>query len=331
MKKISIVIIYFFIGLLFAFYVWSQDVRTFDCGDVVIQHTYNFTTGTGSFKNPDPEHCVRSGFDTRSIAMIPYFTVAWPAIITRNLITHSSGSSGNIDEPRLRVLPEMTDDGLSLLVIDANDIPDGWYAHNLNENTVFLTKEREQELLSDTGLGAVGGYMLVYALPIEEQPEEWIAGYVDFRDALVLDYRWDFVSGRRHIRVDHHSPGDDARTDYFLAYDRVVIAQLSPLESDRETKKAYLRFLYNAVAPLVDTAYSRDVLRENCKQEIPRELIDDSVRDSENGVVTVYWWDGEIQENQSLSVSYEPETDFEGCSESVKEFLRHLPNPVDKI
>ena len=48
---------------------------------------------------------------------------------------------------------------------------------------------------------------------------------------------------------------------------------LYPLDSDKETKTEYERFLRNTVAPIVGTAYSRDVLRENCARDIPAILL----------------------------------------------------------
>ncbi len=79
-------ILYLSFGFVFAVYAYSQDIRTFKCGDVTIHHTYNFTTGTGSFANPDPERCVRVGFELSSIATIPFFTAfGVPILIARSI------------------------------------------------------------------------------------------------------------------------------------------------------------------------------------------------------------------------------------------------------
>ena len=88
MKKFIIITItlYFSFGFVFALYAYSHDLRTFICGDMLIQHTYDFTMGTGSFKNPDPERCVRRGSELRSIATIPFFTVfGVPILIARSV------------------------------------------------------------------------------------------------------------------------------------------------------------------------------------------------------------------------------------------------------
>jgi len=317
--KVGILLIaYLSIGLVFALYAWSREVRTFECGDVVIQHTYNFTTGTGSFENPDPERCVRRGFDGRSIATIPYFTVAWPIVIGGQMLNNSQ--------------QEVEDSISQKLDISENHIPEGWYqrrGEGFNNLYAVLTRDPNVPW-PQYELGELGDHIIVNMIEIDEEPETWMKEYVQCDDVLVKSCTWDFVNGRRHLRVEHSTPAADARSDYFLNYDRVAYSTLYPLDSDTKTKTAYSRFLYNVVAPLVDTTYSRDVLHENCTQEIPRELIDDSTTDYENKVVTMFWWDGEFQEDQSLSVPYEPEADFEGCSESVKEFLRHLPNPEDK-
>jgi len=110
MKKTFVIIasVYLSIGLLFALYNWSQDIRTFTCGDTVVQHTYNFTTGTGSFRNPDPDRCVRRGFELRSIVTVPYFIIAWPIVIARDADTgdldvETSLFSDRVDIPGLGI------------------------------------------------------------------------------------------------------------------------------------------------------------------------------------------------------------------------------------
>ncbi|PIQ80060.1 MAG: hypothetical protein COV79_02535 [Parcubacteria group bacterium CG11_big_fil_rev_8_21_14_0_20_41_14] len=211
--------------------------------------------------------------------------------------------------------------------ITEDDIPKGWYmrrSQGIDNAYMVLTKDPNIPW-PQSELGEFGEFILVEVHEIGD-PEMWIESRVDCDDvALNRSCAWSFLNGRSHLRVEHETPAADAQTDYFLDYGRVAIAMLYPLDSDTETKTAYARFLYNIVAPIVGTAYSRTVLKENCTQDIPRELIDDSTTDYEAGIVTMYWWDGEVQENKNLTVPYEPETDFAGCSESVKEFLRHLP------
>jgi len=76
MKNILIVtiIMYLSFGFVFALNNYLLDLRTFKCGDI--------TMWTGSFENPDPAQCVRRGLEMRSIAMIPFLTVAGPVILT---------------------------------------------------------------------------------------------------------------------------------------------------------------------------------------------------------------------------------------------------------
>ena len=212
--------------------------------------------------------------------------------------------------------------------ITEDDLPEGWYMRSSQgiDNTYMVLAKDPDIPWPQYELGEFGEFITVEVHEIGD-PKPWIENRVDCNDvALNRSCTRNFLNGRLHLAVEHETPAADAQTDYFLDYGRVAIATLYPLDSDRETKTAYARFLHNIVAPLVDTEYSRDVLRKNCAEEIPRELIDDSTTDYENGVVTMYWWDGELQEDVNLSVLYEPETDFAGCSESVKEFLRHLPN-----
>ena len=312
---------YLSIGLLFALYTWSQDVRTFACGDVVIQHTYNFTTGTGSFKNPDPERCTRTGFEARSIATIPYFTVAWPIVIGGKLINEQR------HEPLVDTETPQTNNTAYSFDITESNAPEGWYLRREegfgDSPTVFFTKDPDVPW-PHYELGELGEYISLNVHEITGDPKQWAENYALCDDVLTYSCIWNFTNGRYHLQVKHNTPAADAQTDYFVDHDRVAISTLYPLESDAETGIVYARFLHNTVAPLVGTSYSRDILQENCAQDIPHELVDDSTFDSENGIVTMFWWDGEAQENKSLTVPYEPETDFGGCSESVKEVLKRI-------
>lgn len=202
----------------------------------------------------------------------------------------------------------------------------GWYPHReSNISILFLRQETVPEIGMTEGY-AYGEQIRVYALPIKTTPEEWVVER-QLETDLANTYEWDFLNGRRHIRVTHPTPAADAQTDYFFGYGHVVVSMFYPvstLKDDSLQRYDYDRFLYNSVAPLVDTAYSRDVLRQNCAQEVPTASIDDSSADPENHIATFHWWDGALQDNRKLDVLYEPETNFVGCSESVKSILEHV-------
>ena len=93
---------------------------------------------------------------------------------------------------------------------------------------------------------------------------------------------------------------------------------------------AFIQFTNKTDIPKQQTNEVQNDLAKNCARDIPREKIDDSLFNSEQKTVTVYWWDNELQNNVSLVLPYEPETDFAGCSESVKEFLRHIRDTVEE-
>ncbi len=69
---------------------------------------------------------------------------------------------------------------------------------------------------------------------------------------------------------------------------------------------------------------NRTRLYENCaKFEIPSHS-DDSGYDSIKKILTVFWRNGTLQQNMSIELPYEPETNFFGCSDSAKEILKNL-------
>jgi len=74
---------------------------------------------------------------------------------------------------------------------------------------------------------------------------------------------------------------------------------------------------------------SKEALRALCGfVEIPKT--DDSSIDQEKVIVKVWFTQYEPFQNRYLVLPYEPEIDFEGCSESAKAYLRHLPTGQDK-
>lgn len=87
-------------------------------------------------------------------------------------------------------------------------------------------------------------------------------------------------------------------------------------------------FSYNNTVALYRNL-PKETLRTLCGfVEMPNT--DDSSIDLEKGIVKVWFTEYDPFQNRFLVLPYEPETDFEGCSESAKEFLRHLPNDPNK-
>ncbi len=204
---------------------------------------------------------------------------------------------------------------------------EGWYAHRESNSNILFT---QQETLPDFGpyipAYGFGEFIQVYSLPVETSPEEWAANQTAPEDVSHKEYKWDYLNGRRHLRVVHATPAQDAQTDYLFGYGHVIIVSFYPyakLQEAPEERTKYVSLLYR-VAALVDPAYSRDTLRANCAQEVPVNSIDDSSVDIENKLVTFYWWDGAAQENKNLTVAYEPENGFTGCSASVQSVLERV-------
>lgn len=87
-------------------------------------------------------------------------------------------------------------------------------------------------------------------------------------------------------------------------------------------------FSYNNTVQLY-LNLSKEALRAICAfVEIPRT--DDSSLDPEKGEVIIWFSEYEPFQNRYFILPFEPETDFKGCSESAKIYLRHLPNDLDK-
>lgn len=69
---------------------------------------------------------------------------------------------------------------------------------------------------------------------------------------------------------------------------------------------------------------ARTELYNNCiGADIPETELD-TITDTENEIAIIRWWDKEKQQSIELKIPYEPEKNFEGCSESTKRVLRHL-------
>lgn len=278
--------------------------------------------------------CVNTLFDT-SFASI--FSLQWFLRITgKAQVVKAEPTSGEVKFYTLFRVPSGIGVGTECLLAapltatPVSPLPDmtfdGWYMHRESNISILFTR---QEVLPDIGMTeefAYGEQIHINNLPIEMTPEEWVADR-QLETDLANKYQWDFVNGRRHLRVTHPTPAQDAQTDYFFGYNHVIISifyPVSTLNLNPQQRTDYEVFLYNSIAPLVDTVYSRDVLHQNCGQNVPTASIDDTLADTENGIVTLRWWDGTSQENKVLEVVYEPKTGFAGCSESVKSILEHV-------
>ncbi|MCI0553277.1 MAG: hypothetical protein L0287_20200, partial [Anaerolineae bacterium] len=87
-------------------------------------------------------------------------------------------------------------------------------------------------------------------------------------------------------------------------------------------------FSYTNTLPLYNKPMRHDLQTLCGYVEMPPT--DDSSISPEEKIVRVHFDEYEpVDQGKYLLLPYEPETDFEGCSESAKEFLRHLPNPYD--
>lgn len=102
-KKLIIALIaYLTIGVVFALSEWLPDVREFTCesdGSTPFASYYISTQGlvtdTGtfiaSFKNPDPERCVRRAFEQNSLMGFAFSTAAWPFVMGMEALMEYEG------------------------------------------------------------------------------------------------------------------------------------------------------------------------------------------------------------------------------------------------
>lgn len=72
---------------------------------------------------------------------------------------------------------------------------------------------------------------------------------------------------------------------------------------------------------------TEQVVLDDCSQEVPVGWIDD-ISFGGDGTAHMYWLDYVTQENEVRHFPFDPESDFAGCSESVKTELRELARVV---
>lgn len=193
----------------------------------------------------------------------------------------------------------------------SDEFKENW---NVAENTgdsVMLVKEQENTRYE----------IRMSVISIDKNPREWIEDQVDFDDVTTLNYEWSFVNDVQHVRVDYDGPYGPTRSDYLLGNDRIVSVMHNPLDADYDTERLYSILLHSDAYARVDPVYSRSILRENCAQDVSNNNIDDITVNPEHQVATLHWTNYETNENQRLTVAYEPETGFAGCSASVTTLL----------
>lgn len=80
-----LVVVYLFVGFVYAIWLYSWDLRTFVCEEPDSPHGY-VTVWSDTFVNPGPETCARRGFSIASIVAIPFTTVVGvPLMIVRGV------------------------------------------------------------------------------------------------------------------------------------------------------------------------------------------------------------------------------------------------------
>jgi membrane-bound inhibitor of C-type lysozyme len=190
---------------------------------------------------------------------------------------------------------------------------DRWHVAENIGNSITLANEQDNTLSRIT--------MSVIEMSTEEDPKEWIDQRVDFDDVTTLNYEWIFVNDVQQVRVDYDGPNGPTRSDYLLGEGTMVVVTQNPLDADYNTERLYTMLMHTNAYELVDSVYSRAILRENCAQEVPAKDINDISVNEQYDVATFHWTNYETDESQRLFVAYEPETGFAGCSASVTDLL----------
>lgn len=99
-------------------------------------------------------------------------------------------------------------------------------------------------------------------------------------------------------------------------------------ETTLNTPTEDIKFGEEPITSAVIEELNKRGLARNCASaQFPKGV--DTSLDIGRGIAIAYWWDGEQQQNRQLKLPYEPETDFEGCSERAKMLLRHLQQTHD--
>lgn len=223
-----------------------------------------------------------------------------------------------------------------------------WYAHRMSDNYILLTRQEKLPEIGATEGYAYGEQISINLMRIEISPEEWVAQktYIDLDDVLVSSKEWSTYYGQKLLTVESEAGGALGKqyTQYIFTNEFIYVVSLYPFEIYDDASEKFVRnteavydarrVLFRLLPQILAQESVQRQLAENCARDIPREKIDDTSFDSENKVVQTYWWDNEIGDNVSIIFPYEPETDFAGCSESVKELLRHIQetqSPMEQI
>jgi len=129
-------------------------------------------------------------------------------------------------------------------------IPDGWYQHSLNDNSILLlTRQEVLPEIGTTELYAYGEQISISEFPIDTPPRTWVEQktYIDLDDVLVLKSEWSNVNGYELLTVEREAAGATGKVmDKYLFTDSTVhIFSLYPLESYNLVSEEQKRNLEN--------------------------------------------------------------------------------------
>ncbi|MEK7596391.1 MAG: hypothetical protein AAB564_02505 [Patescibacteria group bacterium] len=135
-----------------------------------------------------------------------------------------------------------------------------------------------------------------------------------------------------NFSANHKASSEDKWGNWFFRWDDKQFAVPAGLDMDIPpfiqvgiTASGFI-FSYDNTVQLYHNL-SKEDLRTLCGfVEMPQS--DDSSLDPEKGIVKVYFSEYEPFQNKYLVLPFEPETDFDGCSEFAKSFLKHIQETV---
>jgi len=336
---IIIATVYLFFGLALTLNSYVFEWRVFECGNSGVVWTQG-----GSFRNPDSERCVRRVLKPSYLASIPVQVLILPYVygmrftyhFSDNLIKTFTQYDAAYAVGRLMMLFHPAQEAHLIEVEDAAetylsdiDTPAGWYQHRLSRSHILITAQKDLPDIGATEMYAYGDQVSVSIATTTLTPEEWMSQQEWLDDpALARSKVWIKLHGHMMLQVGHETEALPALTAYLFVKDLVYTISLYPYPGGKALG------VFNDLVEKYSSDPSRKAISDaelaaNCTKEVPPSA-DDTELDLQVGVVTFRWLDIEHDRQMALAVPYDPDSGFAGCSESVKERLRHIREAQDK-
>ncbi|MFA6322454.1 MAG: hypothetical protein WCX71_03165 [Candidatus Buchananbacteria bacterium] len=157
-----------------------------------------------------------------------------------------------------------------------DEVPLGWYAHQLSDSRIILTKQKILPNIGNTEGYAYGDQINISVLKFDKdpkRPEDWPQLAWTEDQVLVKEKSWTNVSGMTALRVRHDPGGASGGQITWYLFDNDRVYELSLyLPSDPPNDETFSKFVYHYGEQISQQATTTQNINSNSLNSLAEKL-----------------------------------------------------------